>query len=151
MTDISFYQVMDSTPASVDETLPALLLKILSSGTHKVIVRCPSKERAMRLNDSLWTFSDDAFLPHGTEEDGYKDLQPIFITDTQENPNGAEFLILLSGAEAPDFSHYLRVFDMFEASEIQQQKARLRFKDYKDKGYPLSYFAHSEGRWQKKA
>lgn len=150
MTDISFYQVMNATPASVDATLPALLEKALASG-KKILVRCPSTERAFRLNESLWSYRADSFLPHGMTEDGHVENQPIFITDKVENPNGADILVVLSGAEAPDFSNYLRVLDMFEASDVQQDHARARFKEYKDKGYPLSYFANEGQGWQKKA
>lgn len=149
MTDISFYQVMESVPASVDKTLPSILNKILKSGKN-VVIKCPNIERMERIDDSLWSFQTSSFMPHGTMEDNFKEKQPIYLTTEDENPNHAEYLILISGAVSEDFASYERVFDMFEASEIQQQNARTRWKDLKSKGYPLSYFANENGSWIKK-
>ncbi|MFT7144549.1 MAG: DNA polymerase-3 subunit chi [Alphaproteobacteria bacterium] len=150
MTEVSFYQVMDSTPASVDATLPSLLNKVLKTGKN-VIVKCTNADRMERLDDSLWSFKADSFMAHGTENDDFEAKQPIYLTTGDENPNGADILILLSGASADDFSSYDRVLDMFEASDVQKTNARKRWKDLADKGYPLQYFAFEDGKWGKKA
>lgn len=150
MTEISFYQVMDSTPASVDATLPSLLNKVLQSGKN-VVVKCTNEDRMERLDDSLWSFKADSFMAHGTENDDFLEKQPIFLTTGDENPNNADILILLSGASSDDFSSYARVLDMFEASDIQKTNARKRWKSLADKGYPLTYYAFEDGKWAKKA
>jgi DNA polymerase-3 subunit chi len=151
MTDISFYQVLNGTPGAVDATVPMLLEKVIAAG-HKVVIRCPSEDRMERLNQTLWTYKESSFLPHGSKNDGHQNAQPIFITDeVSEAPNDADILLLVSGAEAPDFSNYARVLDMFEASDIQKNNARKRWSSYKEKGYPLAYFSHEDGKWNKKA
>lgn len=150
MTEVSFYQVMDSVPASVDATLPALLEKVLKAGKN-VVIKCPNEERMERIDDALWSYKNASFMPHGTMEDDFKNQQPIYLTTKDENPNEADVLILVSGAASEDFSSYGRVLDMFEASDVQKTNARKRWSDLKNKGYPLTYFAYEEGRWQKKA
>ena len=35
-----------------------------------------------------------SWLPHGTAQDGSAEEQPIWLTDSDENPNGAAFLFL---------------------------------------------------------
>jgi DNA polymerase-3 subunit chi len=150
LTEVSFYQVMNATPASVDATLPILLEKVLSSG-KTVVIKCPSVERMNRIDEALWSYKEESFLPHGTAEDEFKENQPIYLTTEDENPNHAEILVTVSGATSSDFSSYGRVLDMFEASDIQKESARGRWKDLKDKGYPLAYFAHENGKWSKKA
>jgi DNA polymerase-3 subunit chi len=151
MTEISFYLVGDATtPAGADATLPALLEKILQTG-HRVVVRCPDAKRMERLNESLWAYAPESFLPHGTAADGYAEHQPVYLTDGDENPNGADILIRLSGASTDSFSSYARVLDVFEGSEPQKAAARTRWKDLKDKGYPLVYWAREDGKWVKKA
>tara|TARA_R110000868_G_scaffold190862_1_gene434819 strand:- start:122146 stop:122571 length:426 start_codon:yes stop_codon:yes gene_type:complete len=141
---------MDSTPASVDATLPSLLHKVLQSGKN-VVVKCSNSDRMERLDDSLWSFSPVSFMPHGTEDDDFEDKHPIYLTTGDENPNNADILILLSGATSEDFSSYARVLDMFEASDVQKTNARKRWKALADKGYPLAYYAYEEGKWAKKA
>ncbi len=151
MTEISFYLVGDAnTPAGADAMLPMLLEKILQSG-HKAVVRCPDAKRMERLDEYLWTYTAESFLPHGSKDGDNAAEQPIYLTTEDENPNGADILVQLSGAEASDFSSYARVLDVFEGSEPQKTAARKRWKDLKDKGYPLVYWAREGGRWVKKA
>lgn len=150
MTEVSFYQVLNATPASVDATLPILLEKALHTG-KTVVVKCPNVERMQRIDEALWAYKEESFLPHGTPDDGFKENQPIYLTTEDENPNNAEILVMVSGATSDDFSSYERVLDMFEASDIQKQSARERWADLKNKGYPLAYFAHENGKWSKKA
>mgnify|MGYP000314676678 CR=1 FL=1 len=149
MTNISFYLVADATtPAGVDGVLPALLQKILSAG-HRVVVRCQDADRVARLNEFLWTYQPESFIPHGAENDGFKEDQPVFLTDGDDNPNGADILIRLSGSECTTFSSYARVLDLFEGSDPQKQAARKRWTELKEKGYPLEHYKCVEGKWTK--
>ena len=150
LTEVSFYQVMNATPASVDATLPALLEKVLKTG-KTVVVKCPSEGRMERLDEALWSYKEGSFLPHGTQDDAFKEKQPVYLTTEDENPNGAEILVTVSGATSADFSSFERVLDMFEASDVQKENARERWKDLKSKGYPLTYYAFENGMWGKKA
>lgn len=150
MTEISFYQVMDETPAAVDLAVALLLEKVLKS-EHNAIVRAPNEDRLERLNSNLWSYKDDSFIPHGSKEDGHEEQQPIYLSTEQDNPNGADILVTISGAESGDFSTYERVLDVFDASDISIKQARARWKEYKSKGYPLAYFAYENGTWAKKA
>ena len=96
MTKISFYHLLH-TP--VERALPKLIEKVLESGARAVI-RAGSSERAEALSGALWTYDQDSFLPHGTANDGNPDKQPIWITTEDDNPNGAEILIVTDGAAA---------------------------------------------------
>ena len=147
--NISFYQVMNATPAAVDATLPKLLEKSLSTGA-RVVVKCPKEERCTRLNETLWSYDALSFLPHGRKEDGNADIQPIYITSEDENLNGADILVLLSGADSESFDGFKRVMYMFEASDKQKQNARKKWKVLKDAGYELAYYANEDGKWTQK-
>lgn len=150
MTEISFYQVMDETPAAVDLAVALLLEKILKT-EHNAVVRAPNNDRLERLNNNLWSYKEDSFISHGTSEDGFTDKQPIYLSTEEENPNNADILLTISGAESSDFSTYARVLDVFDASSNSIKNARERWKDYKSKGYPLAYYAYEDGKWLKKA
>lgn len=150
MTEISFYQVKDETPAAVDNAVARLLEKIIQSNTQ-TLIRCTSMERTERLSNNIWSVKESAFIPHGTSNDAYSTHQPIYLTHKEENPNNAEILITLSGAQSADFSTFLRVLDIFDASENAIKSARTRWKSYKEKGYPLKYYAYENGRWVNKA
>ena len=65
MTDIRFYHMEQST---LDQALPMIAMKAWQSGEN-VMVRVPDKREASRLNDLLWSFRADSFIPHGMDSD----------------------------------------------------------------------------------
>ena len=149
MTEISFYHLLH-TP--LERALPKLIEKVLESGARAVI-RTGSTERAEALNGALWTFDQDSFVPHGTALDGNAPLQPVWITPHEENPNGADILVLTDGAESAEVANYRRCLEMFDGrDEAAVADARRRWKSYKDAAHELTYWQQTEGGgWEKKA
>ena len=78
MTEILFYHLKGRTP---EQVLPALLLKSLERG-WRVVVQAATPERIEALDAHLWTWRDDAFLPHGTWRDAEAAEQPILLVST---------------------------------------------------------------------
>lgn len=149
MTEVSFYHLLH-TP--LERALPKLIEKVLESGARAVI-RTGSAERAEALNSVLWTYDQDSFLPHGTARDGNAEEQPVWITPEDENPNGADILVLTDGAVAADISGYRRCLEMFDGrDETAVTDARRRWTDYKAANHALTYWQQTErGGWEKKA
>ncbi|MGB0682401.1 MAG: DNA polymerase III subunit chi [Magnetovibrionaceae bacterium] len=149
MTEIAFYHLERT---SLEKALPKLLEKTYGLG-KRALVRASSDARVEQLNGVLWTYDQDAWLPHGSKKDGEASEQPIWLSVDSDNPNGASFLFLTDGAEQEDVAGYERCFDLFDgSSEEAVQAARLRWKRLKDAGHLLTYWQQTpQGRWEKKA
>lgn len=149
MTEISFYHLLH-TP--LERALPKLIEKVLESGA-RAVVRTGSAERAETLSGALWTFDQDSFVPHGTSRDGNAAQQPVWITPDDENPNGADILVLTDGATSSDILSYRRCLEMFDGrDETAVSAARQRWADYKAGDHDLTYWQQTErGGWEKKA
>jgi DNA polymerase III subunit chi len=149
MTEVSFYHLLH-TP--LERALPKLIEKVLESGARAVI-RTGSAERAEALNSVLWTYDQDSFVPHGTARDGNPVEQPVWITPEDENPNGADILVLTDGAVTADIAGYRRCLEMFDGrDETAVSDARRRWTDYKAADHALTYWQQTErGGWEKKA
>lgn len=149
MTEIRFYHMQTQT---LDEVLPRLLVKAYSM-EKQIIVRTENDQEAERLNKHLWTFHPQYFLPHGAKKNGNADLQPIWLTAKEENPNEAKILFLTSGTswdELEQFDLVCELLDGFDAAAIKA--GRQRWKAYKDAGHDLTYWQQNEkGGWDKKA
>src|SRR5918997_577658 len=65
MTEVFFYHLQQKP---LEAVLPTLLEKSLERG-WRALVQATSEERLSALDDHLWTFSDESFLPHGNDED----------------------------------------------------------------------------------
>ena len=152
MTEIGFYHLLRT---SLDEALPQLLAKTLERG-ERAVVKAGSAERVGQLDDALWKWSpgnrNDSFLPHGTAKDGNAERQPIWLTDDDDNPNGATFLFLTDGAESDAVGDYARCFNLFDGRDDEAvAHARDRWKAWKDAGHDLTYWQQGDRGWEKKA
>ena len=147
MTEIAFYHL---TTSPLERALPRLLEKILESKKRAVIL-CGNEERLNYLNGALWTLGKLSFIPHGSAKEGFAEDQPIWLTTHDENPNGAQFLILTDGAESSALSTYERCLELFDGNDEEAvSHARQHWKNYKDEGHEVTYWKQSEsGAWEK--
>ena len=137
---------------SLDQALPELLEKTLSRG-WKALVRTPLPERVEHLDGWLWSYRDESFLPHGLASEPNAARQPVLLTTEDGNPNGANALFLIDGAEPGSLEGYARCLILFDGRDDGQLKlARRQWSALKAGAAPLSYWKQSpEGRWEKQA
>ena len=149
MTEVRFYHLQKQT---LDQALPLILEKVHQTG-KRAHVRLVNEKEVNRMNDVLWTYKPDSFLPHGCKKTGDAESQPIWLTHTNDNPNSANTLILTQGMTEDAMEGYSLCCEMLDGRNDQAvQDARTRWKTYKDKGFTVTYWHQSEsGKWEKKA
>ena len=148
MAEIGFYHLL-TTP--LERALPRLLERAHAQG-WRMLVRAASGERVEHLNALLWTYDEASFLPHGAARDGNPAEQPIFLTDRDDNPNGATLLFLVDGVAAADLDRFARVADLFDGNdETAVAAARERWRAAKAAGHALTYWQQTDQGWEKKA
>jgi DNA polymerase III subunit chi len=150
VTEILFYH-MQRRP--LESVLPSLLEKSLERG-WRAAVQAATEERLQALDDGLWTFSDESFLPHGTDRDPDAAGQPVVLTLRETNPNGASIRFLVDGAALPeDAGAYQRIVILFDGTDQDALlHARDQWRGAKEAGHAVAYWQQDEsGRWRKKA
>ncbi len=151
MSRVDFYHLQNQT---LENVLPKLLEKAYETG-KKIKVKVGNEERVEFINTFLWTFDDQSFIPHGSKKDGFAEMQPIWISSNDENPNGALMLFLVDGAKenAESVKNFERVFNIFDGnSETAVNEARAFWKELKTAGVEIYYWQQeSNGRWVQKA
>jgi DNA polymerase III subunit chi len=150
--EIWFYHLQSQR---LERALPALLERALAQG-WRVVVQAASEERLDALDEVLWTYADASFLAHGRARDGDADLQPVYLTCGDENPNAARLRLFVDGADlaanlAADAA-YARAILLFDGNDPDQlDSARAQWKALKARGFALTYWQQSEtGGWEKK-
>ena len=100
------------------------------------LIFCESAEQADFLDDLLWDFDDDAFVPHqivGTDED--EEVTPVLLV-----PPGVEIpmrsLVINLRADLPP-PGYERVLEIVPADQAARDPARKRWLEYKQLGFEL--------------
>ena len=149
MTDVLFYHLTES---KLEDALPPLIDKSVERG-WQVAVQMREPARRDLLDAHLWTYREDSFLPHGTDEGEMADQQPVLLTVSSDNTNNASVRFFIDGAEAIDVGSYQRVVLMFDGYDQEQlESARAQWKRLKGEGHSLTYWQQTQdGRWEKKA
>ena len=112
-TEVLFYH-LERQP--LEKVLPGLVERTLARG-QRAVVQAGSRERIEALDTLLWTYQDESFLPHGTQADGDPAGQPVLLTETEDNPNGAEVRFLVDGADTARLLDYRRVVYLFDGND----------------------------------
>jgi DNA polymerase-3 subunit chi len=150
VAEVLFYQL---TATPLEASLPDMLERSLARG-WRVVLRCGSEAGLAMLDAMLWTYSDAAFLPHGTAATGHAALQPVYLTLGDENPNSANVLMLVDSARAGtgEMAAYERTCLLFDGhDERAVEAARADWRAVKAAGLPAKYWAQEQGRWVQKA
>src|SRR5262245_33640456 len=139
MAELWFYHLERS---ELERALPPLLEKCLQRG-WRALVRGGSSERIDALDETLWTYRDESFLPHSRDAANAA-RQPVLLTTDGGNENGAQVLFLIDGAEPGDLSGFERACLMFDGrDEAALESARSRWKQAKEAGVTASYWRES--------
>lgn len=135
---------------SLERAVGPLLEKCLERGWRVLAVSADASRRAA-LDEALWTYDDQSFLPHGqAEADGLDpNMQPILISGESANKNHAAVALLMDGADLPVDAEFERCMVMFDDGDsATRQKAREQFKAAKDAGLSARYFQQSGRGWK---
>jgi len=148
MSEIWFYQLNRQT---LETALPALIEKALAAG-KRAVVMLGSEERVEALDNLLWTYDERSFLPHGSARDGFAAAQPVWLTESDENPNAAQILVLADGAHSARVAEFERCLELFDGNDpAAVAAARRRWKDYSAAGHEVAYWQQDErGKWERK-
>lgn len=149
MTEVLFYHLTES---KLTDALPPLLEKSLERG-WRVAVQVADEASRDLLDQHLWTFRDDSFLPHASDLAEDPGEQPILIGVGPDNLNGATVRFCLEGVPAGEVGAYDRLVYLFDGhDQAQLDAARGEWKRLKGEGHQLTYWQQNgAGRWEKKA
>jgi DNA polymerase-3 subunit chi len=149
VTETLFYHL---ERRALQDVLPGLIEKTLERG-WRALIRAESAERAEMIDNLLWTYDDQSFLPHAQTGDGDTARQPVLITVEGANANSANVLFLVGGAQADwnALDSFTRVVSMFDGRDAEMlSRAREDWKQAKSAGHDVTYWKESpSGKFEK--
>ncbi|MGF1475097.1 MAG: DNA polymerase III subunit chi [Geminicoccaceae bacterium] len=145
IAEVGFYHLKT---AGLDRALPAILEKIVDRGLRAVVISA-SEDQRDQLDQHLWAYRADSFLPHGTARTGFADSQAIYLSTGVENPNQAKVLIVTDGTVPEADAPFERLLDFFDGNDDDAMaSARQRWQAWRERGVTLVYWQQDEGgRW----
>jgi DNA polymerase III subunit chi len=142
---VDFYHL---THAPLDRVLPRIAERVLADGGRLLIVAEDAGERT-RIDQLLWRYSPESFLPHGLAGGPDDARQPVLIGEAVNAANGARNVALADGMWREEALGFDRAFHFFDEGRIAE--ARLAWKGLADReGVTRNYWKQNdEGRWEK--
>lgn len=138
MPQADFYLIVE--PRFRDD--PRLLVCDLAKKAYErqlaTVVLVRSQADAEALDDLLWSFEEDAFVPHqiaGGEDD--EEAAVLIVPPGFVAPERALAINLRDECAPPEFE---RVKEVIPADEAERQGSRRRWAEYKQRGYALRKF-----------
>jgi DNA polymerase-3 subunit chi len=134
MTRIDFYQ-LNPAQHRYDQVVCQLCQKAYDS-KQLTLLLTQNQQQSQHLDHKLWTYSDDSFLPHDSEE-SVDLVTPILIHDNPDPKGNRQLLINLSASVPKYFAQFERVIEL--VTEDNKVQAREHYSYYKERGYPLKH------------
>ena len=136
MTEISFYVGKSDTLS--DRLLLACRLsqKAYDRGWH-VHIHTDSYATSQRLDELLWTWQANSFLPHALADTAVNER--ITIAHDFEPTENCDYLINLSNTKPEFFSRFVRMGEILDQSHDILTDGRKRYAYYRERGYTLKY------------
>ncbi|MBE2295721.1 MAG: DNA polymerase III subunit chi [Phycisphaerales bacterium] len=136
MPRIDFYVLPDQKENGRAALACRLVEKAYGLG-HTVYLFTTSEPRAVALDDLLWTFRQDSFVPHErfplTGEEG----SPVLVGTAAPAMVEAQVLINLSDTLPEGFERYQRVVELVDQHPEVLAQSRERFRQYREQGCSL--------------
>lgn len=136
MTHIDFYLLGKNKADGGDRFACRLAEKAFRLG-HRIYMYTDGVDACERLDQLLWTFSANSFVPHTVDLSADDNDTPVFI-GFQDPPTGFSDVLISTSKEVPSFfSRFDRVAEVAGVSDSEKQQARERYRYYRDRGYEL--------------
>jgi DNA polymerase-3 subunit chi len=117
------------------------LVRKARAADMRVVVFAQDRTQLDALDEALWTFSEQDFLPHVVAGDELAAQTPVILTDDpQAELPHHQILINLSGETPAHFARFERLFEVISMDEDDLAAGRERYRQYQQRGYPLTHF-----------
>lgn len=101
-----------------------------------MLILTRSSDEAERLDEKLWEFDEDAFIPHQIAGDDDDAITPVLIVPPDTSTADRALVINLREDCAPGL--FERVLEVVPADEAQRTGSRARWKTYQHAGFEVA-------------
>lgn len=139
---VDFYHLA-STP--LERVLPQICEKVLAGGERLLVVAEP--ELLGSIDAQLWSYSADAFLPHGTSDGPAPEAQPVLLSPEPVALNQAVNIALADGRWRDEALGFQRAFYLFDASRIEEARTSWRALQPREEAQCRYWKQDERGKW----
>jgi DNA polymerase III subunit chi len=137
MPKIDFY-ILPESGAAAELQFACRLIEKAYKQKHRVYIHTETKVMAHQLDEMLWTFRDDSFLPHHLYGEGPDPAPPIQIGFDAVPEKHRDILINLSNQTPSFYAQFQRLLEIVAHDSTAQEAARERYRQYRAQHYEIT-------------
>ena len=134
---VDFYHL---TASPLERVLPSICEKVLAGKGRLLVVA--EEGLLAALDEQLWTYAADSFLPHGPSGEN----EPVLLSPKPVAANGARNIALADGVWREEALGFDRAFYFFGSDSLDSARAAWRALRGRD-GVESRYWKQVDGRW----
>lgn len=143
-TQVMFYQLNDE-PTETNSVLyhACLQASYFYRQNQRVFIYTQDKTQAEQIDELLWAFDSDSFVPHNLIGEGPK--QGAAVEIGTQLPKGKRPVLINLTTTVPEFANQFQfIVDFVPSDETLKQQARERFKTCRQWGFAVDNQAVAE-------
>lgn len=137
MPKIDFYTLPEGG-AKARLILACRLIEKAYKNQHRVYINTENEAEAHQLDEMLWTYREDSFLPHNIYGEGPEPTPPIQIGFAVTPEKHRDILINLSNQVPSFFEQFNRVLEIVANEPDMQARSRENYRVYRTQGYEIT-------------
>lgn len=137
MTQVDFYVLTSGGVSAALQYTCRLTEKAWRMG-HDIYIHTPDANLAEQLDELLWSFSPESFLPHARSEASSETARERVLIGSDAPAGHSDVLVNLTQEIPPFFSRFHRVAEIVCQEPAWLAAGRERYRFYSDRGYPLA-------------
>lgn len=134
---VDFYVLNENSGQQQSLAFACQLIEKAYLQQQTVYVHTSSAEDAERIDNLLWTFKDDSFIPHALYQ-ANDPSPPAVQIGHGEALVKANILVNLCNKIPAFYQQYPRIIEIVFNDPIVQQLARERYKQYREQQYEIN-------------
>jgi DNA polymerase-3 subunit chi len=141
-TQVMFYLLKDDVTDEKEEDTRSAIYHACLQASHfyrqnqRVYIYAQDQQHAEQIDEMLWAFDSDSFVPHNLVGEGPK--QGAMVEIGYQAPQGRRPVLINLNSAVPNFANQFQfIVDFVPSDETLKQQARERFKTCRQWGFQV--------------
>ncbi|MBV7314475.1 DNA polymerase III subunit chi [Shewanella sp. NIFS-20-20] len=141
MSQAIFYLLPNEAKGSASERRDGIACQLANhyyQAGQTLYIHCQDQAQAFHIDEILWQFEPDAFVPHNLKGEGPQTGAPVEIGFDRLGPNKSRHLLINLADQCPSFAvNFSQIIDFVASDNAMKAIARERYKQYRQLGIAL--------------
>jgi len=134
---IDFYILEEASQASA-LAFACQLVEDLHQNNQQIYIHAKSLQEAEQLDNLLWTFKAESFIPHNLYRHSDQSPPPVQIGFSEAPERHKNILVNVSQIAPSFYQQFAHLIEVVFADPAAQQAARERYKQYRSQGFEIN-------------